>query len=78
MKTATLQVYEEAVDGTPQVGHILLFWVDGRSTPMLGTFSYDEETEMHVYKVLTNAKYRSIYTSAELYAYVEHPRLMIL
>jgi hypothetical protein len=71
MKTTTLQVFEPTVDGTPEVGRILLFWMDGRRFPMLGSYAYDEEMEMHVYKVLGNGKTRSIYMDAEYYAYVE-------
>lgn len=77
MKTATLQVYEPAIDGTPQVGRIIFFWMDGRRFPMLGSYAYDEEMEMHVYKVLNNGKSRSIYTSAEYYAYAEDSKAML-
>lgn len=81
MQTATMTVYEPETDGAPQVGRFLLFWVEARRRPFLGTYAYDEIAEMHVYKVMaadTVKAQRSIFMQVERYAYVDETALTIL
>lgn len=81
MQIATLTVYEPEADGTPQVGRYLLFWVEARRRPFLGTYAYDELAEMHVYKTIAAdavKAQRSIFMQAARYAYVDEAALTIL